>query len=67
MLIINNNLFLNLLLGYISYNKLRFIILKLKIELIEIIIKSIVNKIPRIEIKPKILNIKYKKPIYKEV
>ena len=42
-------------------------ILKLEIKLVGIIIKNIISKILRIKVKLKILNTKYKKPIYKEV
>ena len=64
---INSILSLNILLSYIFYNKLRFIILKLEIELVEIIIENIINIILYIKIKSRILNIKYKELIYKEV
>ena len=53
--------------GYVFNNKLRFIILKLEIELTEIIIKDAINKILYIKIKPKIFNTEYKEPIYKKV
>ena len=52
--------------SYVSCNKLRFIILKLEIELVGIIIENIINKILCIEIKSKVLNSKYKKLINKE-
>ena len=48
------------------YKELRFIILKLKIKLIEIIIKNIISNI-LYKVKSSVLNTKYKKLIYKEV
>ena len=51
----------------VSYNKLRFIILKLEIELVGAIIENIVNKIRYIRIKFEILSTKYKKLIYKKI
>ena len=59
--------FLNILLSYISYNKQRFIVLKIEIKLIEIIVKDIIYKTLYIEIKSRIFNTKYKESIYKEV
>ena len=53
--------------GYVLYNKLKLIILKLEIELIRAIIKSIINKTLYIKIKPGVLSIEYKEPIYKEI
>ena len=67
MLIVNNTLFLNILLGCVSYNKLKSIILKLKIKLVGATVENIINKILCIEIKSRVLNTKYKKLIYKEV
>ena len=67
MLIANNIFFLNILLGYVSYNKLRFIILKLKIKLIGAIVENTINKILCIEVKSEVLNTKYKELIYKNV
>ena len=55
------------MLGCVSYNKLRFIILKLEIKLVGAIIENIISKILYIEIKSRVLNTEYKKPIYKEV
>ena len=66
MLIANNILSLNILLNCVSYNKLRFIILKLKIKLIETTIKNIISKTLYIKIKPKVLSAKYKRPTYKK-
>ena len=63
-----NNIFsLNILLNCVSYNKLRFIALKLKIKLMEIIVKGAVNKTLYIKIKSEVLNTEYKKLIYKKV
>ena len=67
MLIINNIFSLNILLNCVPYNKLKFIILKLEIELAGTIIKNIINKTLYIEIKFKVLNTEYKKPTYKQV
>ena len=53
--------------SYVSYDKLRFIKLKLEIKLIEIIVEYIINIILYIKIKSKIFNTKYKELIYKEV
>ena len=50
----------------VPYNKLKFIILKLKIELVGAIIKNIISKTLRIKIKSKVLSTEYKEPIYKE-
>ena len=67
MFIINNILSLNILLSYVSYNKLRSIILKLEIKLIRAIIKDVINKTLYIKIKSGVLSAEYKKPIYKKV
>ena len=58
---------MNILLNYVTYNKLRCIILKLEIKLIEIIIKNTVNKILRIKTESRVLNTEYKKLTYKEI
>ena len=55
------------MLSYISYNKLRSIILKLEIKLVGAIVKDTVSEILCIEIKSKIFNTEYKKPIYREI
>ena len=67
MFIINSIFYLNILLNYVFYNKLKFIILKFKIDLPGVIIKNIINKIAYIIIKLKVLNTKYKKLIYKKI
>ena len=54
------------MLGCVFYNKLRFIILKLKIELAGVEVENIINKILYIGVKPKVFNTKYKKLIYKK-
>ena len=66
MLIVNSILSLNILLGYIPYNELRSIALKLEIELAKIIVEDAVSDI-LYRIKPRVLSAKYKKPIYIEV
>ena len=53
--------------GCVSYNKLKFIILKLKIKLVGAPVENIVNKILYVKIKFEVLNTEYKKPLYKEV
>ena len=50
----------------VLYRELKSIILKLKIKLIGTIVKNIISNI-LYSVKPNILNIKYKKPIFKEV
>ena len=55
------------MLSYVSYNKIRFIILKLGLELVEIIIKDTINKILYIKVKSEIFSTKSKKNIYKKV
>ena len=67
MFIINNNFSLNILLGCVPYNKLRFITLKLEIELIRATIKNIISKTLHIRIKSKILSAEYKKLMYKKI
>ena len=52
---------------YIFYNELRFIVLKLEIELLGVIVESIISKILYVEVKSSVLNVEYKKLIYKEV
>ena len=54
------------MLGCVSYKELKFIILKLKIELVEITIKNIINNI-LYKIKLGVLNTKYKELTFKEV
>ena len=67
MLIANNIFSLNVLLGYVFYNKSKSIILKLEIKLAKITVKNIISKTLHIEIKSRVLNTKYKKLIYKEI
>ena len=50
----------------VSYKELKSIILKLKIKLAKIIVKNIISN-TLYKIKPSILNIKYKKLIFKKV
>ena len=52
--------------NYVSYKELKSIILKLKIKLVGIIDKNIINNI-LYNIKPGVLNAEYKKLIFKEV
>ena len=66
MLIVNNIFSLNILLSCVLYRELRFIILKLKIELVGATIKNIVNNI-LYGVKSGVFNIKYKEPIFKEI
>ena len=51
----------------VSYNKSKFIILKLKIKLTGAIVKDIINKTLYIKIKFGVFNTKYKKPTFKKV
>ena len=67
MFIINSIFSLNILLDCVSYNKIKFIILKLEIKPAEITIKDTVSKILYIKIKSRVLNAEYKKLIYKKV
>ena len=67
MLIANNIFSLNILLGCVLYNKLKFIILKLEIKLAKITVKNIINKTLYIKVKSRVLNTEYKKPTYKKV
>ena len=66
MLIANGIFPLNVLLGCVSYNKLRSIALKLEIKLAGAIVKGAVGDTLRIRVKLRVLGAKYKEPIYKE-
>ena len=66
MLIINSIFFLNIVLSYVLYRESRSIILKLKIKLVEVIVKDIIsNRLYRV--KPSVFSAKYKELIFKEI
>ena len=67
MFIANSIFFLNILLGCVSYNKLRSIALKLEIELVGATVENIISKILCVEVKSKVLSAEYKELIYKKV
>ena len=66
MLIANSISSLNILLNCVSYRELRFIILKLEIELAGAIVKNIVSNI-LYNIKFNILSARYKELKFKEI
>ena len=66
MLTANSIFLLNVLLGCVSYNELRFIALKLEIKLAGVIVKGVISDTLRVRVKLGVLSTKYKEPTYKE-